>query len=224
MHASPSISRIIALTLPLFTALLCIRCDFPSDPPLKSVITEPPIVEPTDSTEVLLPLNAHVHWVYIFENPPRPPSPPRYVIPRALSFESNRYFYVPYFSPAGTPGGPHVAFPVLLRNDSLGLSFYQPVRDDDTTTITLRPKFMFTLPYPGRVGKTYPQRNPEFAVRLTHKDTLISMYGQPVSLPCRRYELWRGPRLATVFYIVPGLCILRIEDDDRLFHTVGWSI
>lgn len=209
----------------LIAAFVLVRCDFPADPPLKSITEDPPIVEPADSTDVLLPLHAGVHWIYIAENPPRPPGMPRHVAPRELRYEGRSYFYVPYFSSPGAPGGVHVAFPVLLRNDSTGLGFYQPVRDEDTTSISVRPKYMFTLPYPGRVGRTYPQRNPEYSVRLTHRDTLISYYSQPtMTLPCNRYELWRGPRLTTVFYIVPGLCILRIEDEDRLFHTVGWSI
>lgn len=204
--------------------LLLVRCDFPSDPPLKSVTTDPPAVEPTDSTGVLLPLHKSVHWVYLFEVPMRPPSSPRVVIPKELSFEGNPYFYVPYAANTGGPGGFHVAFPVLLRNDSVGLSFYQPIREEDTSGITVRPKFMFTLPFPGRIGRTYSGRNPEYSVRLTNKDTLITMYSHPVSLPCYRYEVWRGPRVTTVLYIVPGLCILRIEDDDRLFHTLSWSI
>ncbi|MFZ1731787.1 MAG: hypothetical protein WBQ23_15925 [Bacteroidota bacterium] len=199
-------------------------CDFPSDPPLKSVTTDPPAVTPTDSTGVLLPLRKRVQWVYLVEVPMRPPSSPRLVSPRELEFDGGVFYYVPYIVAMGGPGGLQAAFPVLLRNDSLGLSFYQPVRAEDTTTITLRPKFMFTLPYPARVGRTYSGRNPEYSVRLTNMDTLITMYSHPVSLPCHRYEVWHGPRLVTVLYIVPGLCILRIEDEDRLFHTIGWSI
>lgn len=203
---------------------LLVRCDFPSDPPIKIDSTDPPTVEPTDSTSVLLPLHRRTQWVYIAEVPMRPPSPPRMVSPRPLDFEGSDFFYLPYVVSTGGPGGMHVAFPVLLRNDSSGLSFYQPVRFEDTTKITLRPKFMFTLPYPARVGKTYTGRNPEYSVRLTHKDTLMTMYSHPVSLPCLRYEVWRGQRIETVLYIVQGLCILRIEDEDRVFHTISWSI
>ncbi len=204
--------------------LLLARCDFPSDPPLLSDGSDPPVVEPTDSTSVLLPLYRKVQWVYIAEVPVRPPSPPRLVSPRRLEFEGSRFYYVPYGVSMGGPGGMKVAFPVLLRNESNGLSFYQPVRAEDTTKISFRPKPMFTLPFPGHVGRSYQGRNREYSVILTHRDTLITMYSHPVSLPCLRYEVWRGLRLETVFYIVQGLCILRIEDDDRVFHTIGWSI
>ncbi|MBE0644689.1 MAG: hypothetical protein IH600_11465 [Bacteroidetes bacterium] len=219
------ISRVLAAAaLMCFAAFLLVRCDFPSDPPLKSSTTDPPAVEPTDSTGVLLPLSRHIQWVYLFEAPPRPVSAPRIVSPRELDFEGSHFYYVPYTSTMGGPGSLRVAFPVLLRNDSLGLSFYQPVRAEDTLSISLRPKFMFTLPYPAREGKMYTGRNPEFSVRMTNKDTLVTMYNHPVSLPCHRYEVWRGARVITVLYVVPGLCILRVEEDDMVYHTIGWSI
>jgi hypothetical protein len=226
MYRRQSISHLIAVAMMMsLTIILFARCDFPSDPPLKSNTADPPAIEPTDSTGVLIPLHRRVHWTYLVEVPMRPPSPPRIVSPRELEFEGSTFFYVPYAVAMGGPAAIQVAFPVLLRNDSLGLSFYQPMRSEDTIGITLRPKYMFTLPYPARVGRIYSGRNPEYSVRLTHKDTLITMYSHPVSLPCHRYEVWRGPRLTKVFYIVPGLCILRIEDEDRLlFHTISWSI
>ncbi len=225
MHTRISIARRrTAAALLSLALLLLVGCDFPSDPPLKTGEVDPPAVDPTDSTGVLLPLNRRVQWVYIFEAPPRPPSAPRLVSPRELSFEGNRFFYVPYSSTMGGPGGLRVAFPVLLRNDTLGLSFYQPVRAEDTISIALRPKYMFTLPYPARVGHRYTGRNPEYSVRLTSKDTLVTMHNHPVSLPCHRYEVWRGMQMVTVLYIVPGLCILRIEDEDLVYHTIGWSI
>ncbi len=207
-----------------FTIALLVRCDFPSDPPLKTTATDPNTGDPRDSTSVLLPLRRGVQWLYVFEAPPRPPSAPRLITPRELSFEDTRFFYVPYSSTMGGPGGMRVAFPVLLRNDSVGLSFYQPVRAEDTIAIGVRPKFMFTLPFPGRIGQRYSGRNPEYTVRLTNKDTLITMYNHPVSLPCHRYEVWSGPKVVSVLYVVPGLCILRIEDQDTLYHTLGWSI
>jgi hypothetical protein len=208
----------------LALVLLATHCDFPADPPLKSDVVEPPAVEPTDSTGVLLPLHRGVEWVYVHETPPRPASLPRLVVPRPLDYDGVVYHYVPYVAFTGGPTGVDVAFPVLLRNDSLGLSFYQPLRIEDTSGITVRPKYMYTLPYPARSGRFYQGRNPEFAVRITHRDTLIAMQNHPVSLPCHRYEVWKGPRLATVLYVVPGLCILRVEDEHRVFHTINWRI
>lgn len=210
--------------LALLLVLLATRCDFPADPPLRQDTADPPAVEPNDSVGVLLPLHRHVEWIYAVEVPPRPLSLPRVVSPRHLEYEASEYFFVPYTASPGGPGGSETAFPVLLRNDTVGLSFYQPVRMGDTAGITIRPKFMFSLPYPAHLGRTYAGRNPEFSVRLTHRDTLITMINHPVSLPCHRYEVWRGQRRSSVLYVVPGLCILRIEDEERTYHTLSWRI
>lgn len=224
MNRWRSIYRVMMSALLVAVALLAVRCDFPSDPPLKSADIEPPAVDPTDSTGVLLPLHSRVEWVYAYEAPPRPLSLPRSVSPKKLVFDGVAYFYVPYIAYMPGPGGPESAFPLLLRNDTLGLSFYQPMRMEDTSGISVRPKFMFTLPYPAHLGRLYRGRNPEFAVKATHRDTLITMLSHPVSLPCHRYEVWKGLRLITVLYVVPGLCILRIEDNERTFHTLSWRI
>jgi hypothetical protein len=224
MRVSPITYRVIISAAIVAVAILTVRCDFPSDPPLKSAYVEPPAVEPTDSTGVLLPLRRGVEWVYAYEVPQRPLSPARTISPRPLEFDRLAYFYVPYIAFMTGPGGLEPAFPLLLRNDTLGLSFYQPIRMEDTSGISVRPKFMFTLPYPAHLGRVYRGRNPEFSVRATHRDTLITMLNHPVSLPCHRYEVWKGPRIITVLYVVPGLCILRIEDDERTFHTLSWHI
>lgn len=224
MSRPRSISRAVPRLLLLLLALLVTRCDFPADPPLRQDPVEPPAVEPNDSVGVLLPLHRRTEWIYAVEVPPRPLSLPRIVSPRHLGYEGVTYFFVPYLASQGGPGGTDPAFPMLLRNDSVGLSFYQPVRIEDTAGISVRPKFMFTLPYPAHLGQLYAGRNPEFTVRLTHRDTLVTMINHPVSLPCHRYEIWRGPRRQSVMYVVPGLCILRIEDEERTFHTLSWRI
>lgn len=217
----PDMSVVVALVTAL---VLAVACDFPSDPPLKSTTVVPPDSTPTDTLAPLIPLHRGIQWVYQYEQQGRPPSMPRLVIPRPLEYEGIEFHYVPYVAPMGGPGELDVAFPVLLRNDSTGLAFHQPVRMEDTSGITIRPKYFFTLPYPAQLGKMYNSRNPEFRVRLTHRDTLVTMFSHPVSLPCHRYEVWKGPRLETVLYIVPGLCILRVEDDRRVYHTISWRI
>ncbi|MDX9757644.1 MAG: hypothetical protein RBU27_00645 [Bacteroidota bacterium] len=222
MRGEHTIRRVPSRILLVLLVLLVTRCDFPADPPLRQATVEPPAVEPSDSLGVLLPLHQGMEWIYAVEVPPRPLSLPRLVSPRRLAYEGVAYFFVPYVASQGGAGGADAAFPVLLRNDTLGLSFYQPMRMEDTAGISVRPKFMFTLPYPAHLGRGYTGTNPEFMVRLTHRDTLIAMINHPISLPCHRYEVWKGPRRNAVLYVVPGLCILRVEDDGRIFHTLGW--
>lgn len=222
-------TRLLHSPLPVHALVACailfaVGCDFPSDPPLKDTTVVPPVVEPADTLAPLLPLHRGVEWVYQYEQTGRPPSMPRIAVPRPLEYDGVLFQYVPYAAYTGGPGGMEVAFPVLLRNDSLGLAFHQPERMEDTSGITIRPKYIFTLPYPAKIGRFYDGQNPEHRVRLTHRDTLVTMFNLPVSLPCHRYEVWKGPRLSSVLYIVPGLCILRIEDERRVFHTISWKI
>jgi hypothetical protein len=221
-----SIARISTIFFLTGIALLCTNCDFPTDPPLRGPEVEPPAVLPTDSTDVLLPLHKDVRWVYMFEAPPRTVSPPRSIKPRLLEIDRLEFFYVPYIAFPQLPSLTQTAFPLLLRNDNAGLSFYAPVHIEDTSRLSVRPSYMFTLPYPARSGDMHEmRRNPEYSVRVTHRDTLVTMRNHPVSLPCHRYEVWHKRKLDTVFYIVPGLCILRIERAEGLiFHTIGWSI
>ena len=217
------LQRPVIVALSMAAVLIAVGCDFPSDPPLKSA-DDPPAASTYDSTNVLLPLHRGVNWVYLFEQPGRPPSQPRIVTPRPLSYEGVTYHFVPYAAYQMGPGALEVAFPVLLRNDTLGLEFYQPMRAEDTSGISIDPKYIFTLPYPAKVGSYTSPKNPEYSVRLTSRDTLITMANHPVSLPCHRYEIWKGPRLQTVMYVVPGLCILRVEDERRVYHTLAWNI
>ncbi|MBR9977320.1 MAG: hypothetical protein KFH87_04460 [Bacteroidetes bacterium] len=219
-----TITRLLTAIIITGSFLLLTNCDFPADPPLRTPDTEPPAVVPTDSTGVLLPLRNDVRWVYVFELP-RHVSLPKAVTPRLLEIEELQFSYVPYIAISHAPMMRQPAFPLLLRNDSLGLSFYKPVHVEDTNRLSVRPTYMYTLPYPARSGRMYEMgRNKDYTVRITHRDTLITMVNHPVSLPCHRYEVWRQRQLETVFYIVPGLCILRVERDNLIFHTIGWSL
>ncbi|MBR9976294.1 MAG: hypothetical protein KFF77_11980 [Bacteroidetes bacterium] len=220
-HPFPGIA---AALLFAFAVLFAVGCDFPSDPPLKDTTIVPPIDEPADTLSPLLPLHRGVQWVYQHEQQGRPPSMPRMIVPRPLEYDGIDFHYVLYAAYMGGPGGVEVAFPVLLRNDSIGLAFHQPLRMEDTSGISIRPKYIFTLPYPGRIGRFHEGQNPEYRVRLTHRDTLVTMFNYPVSLLCHRYEVWKGQRLTSVLYVVPGLCILRIEEERRIYHTISWNI
>lgn len=204
--------------------LLLTNCDFPADPPLRGPEVDPPAVLPTDSTKVLLPLRNGLRWVYVFELP-RNVSLPRAVTARLLEIGELQFSYVPYIAISQAPVSRQPAFPPLLSNDSLGLSFYAPVHVEDTNRLSVPPTYMYTLPYPARSGHMHEMgRNKDYTVRITHRDTLITMMNHPISLPCHRYEVWHRRELETVFYIVPGLCILRIERGNLVFHTIGWSL
>jgi hypothetical protein len=208
----------ISLLLAVLTS-----CDFPSDPPLITADnSDTPTIMPNLIRD-LLPLAEGVQWIYIVTPRSRPAQLPVSVSPRELSFNGEKYYYLRYGTVMG-PSGPMNAFPSFLRNDSTGLEFYLPVDPRDTLSIGRTPKHVFTLPYPARPGGWNIAPKTEYAVRLTHVDTLINVYNTSIQLRCHRYEVGRNSLVLTTFYIVPGVCILRIEDDDMVFHTVAWQI
>ena len=210
--------------LPLCLLLMAMTsCDFPSDPPLiTGDDSGTPIITP-NAPRVLLPLAEGMQWIYIVTPRNRPAQLPISVSPRALTFQGEKYYYLRYGSMMG-PTGPMNAFPSFLKNDTTGLAFYLPVDPRDTLSISRTPTHIFTLPYPARPGGWIPATKTGYNVRLTHVDTLISVYNTNIQLPCHRYEVGRNARMTSVFYIVPGVCILRVEDDDIEFHTVAWRI
>lgn len=200
-------------------------CDFPSDPPLKEpddTVNRP--VNPRVYGD-LLPLDPDNRWVYVAQYQQRPTGSPVAVSPRSLNFRGETFSYLSYaVLPAG-PSGPFQAFPSLLRNDSTGLSFYSPVNPEDTLQITRAPKYMFTLPYPTRPGTELQGSNSEYLVRVTNVDTLVNMHTfGSILLPVTRYVVLSRPRQETVFYILPEVCILRVETENYTFHTISWYL
>jgi hypothetical protein len=209
--------------LPLL--LLLQQCDFPSDPPIKSgddpVITPP--ANPSGPAE-LLPLNEGNAWAYLVKPRVRPESSPIWVTPRKLEYRGETYFHLLYGIGGMGPSGFIQAFPSLLRSDSTGLHFYLPMGPNDTLSISHEPKHLFTLPYPALPGTITSSGTSQYSVTLTHIDTLMTIHASSIMLPCHRYEVSQNQRLTTVFYIVPGICFLRIEDDEALFLTIGWRL
>ncbi|PLX30295.1 MAG: hypothetical protein C0600_08175 [Ignavibacteria bacterium] len=213
----------IALLLSLFVLL---QCDFPSDPPLKPGGSTPvtPPVKPEIPAE-LVPLHNGNAWLIRVKPWSQPERDPVWVPTRALSFEGKRYFHLFYGIPDTGPSGNLQAFPSILRSDSSGLHFFIPRDPDDTLNLTRDPIYTYSLPYPeaptGFISNPYSS----YDVRLTHLDTMLTMEGTSATFACRRYEVWRAARLRTVFYIVPGLCFLRVvDDDDGVYQTLGWRI
>jgi hypothetical protein len=207
----------------LVLAALLTSCDFPSDPPLRaSDVPDIPGETPADPGE-LLPLKSGNTWVYVARTRMRPDSNPIGTIARKLTFEDRDYYYLRY-GPAMGPAGPMNAFPSLLANDSTGLHFYFPVNPNDTLRLTRTPTPVFYLPYPARPGPWQRMPDSEHTVRLTATDTLVDVHDGSMQLPCHRYEVARSNRLLQVYYIVPGVCILRIETDDIEFHTIAWRL
>lgn len=214
---------LIPIAMLLLTAAVLTSCDFPSDPPLRATdVPDTPGDTPADPGE-LLPLKTGNQWIYQVKARMRPGSNPITTVARKLTFDNSDYYLLRYGPVMGPAGGMH-AFPSLLANDSTGLQFFMPVRPEDTLRLTRTPVPLFRLPYPARPGPWQRTISSGYSVRLTHTDTLISLYDGNMQLPCHRYEVARNNRLAQVFYIVPGICILRVETDDFEFHTVGWRL
>ncbi len=206
----------------VFAALLT-SCDFPSDPPLRATDTpDTPGDGPVDAGE-LLPLKTGNQWIYLIKPRSRPASSPIAVSARRLTFEGEEYYYLRY-GPMLGPAGPKNAFPSLLANDSTGLHFYLPVNPNDTLRLTRTPTPVFHLPYPARPGQWQQMSYSEYSVRLTNVDTLVTVYDASMQLPCHRYEVAHSNRLLQVYYIVPGVCILRVDTDDIEFHTIAWRL
>jgi hypothetical protein len=205
-----------------FTGLtLLASCDFPADPPLKNV--DGPITPPVaDTVRTLLRLTGGEKWTYIVDPRSRPLSSPRTVSPRKLEKEGLVFHYLPYFYAIGGTGPNMFAFPSLLRNDTLGLAFYQPLIAEDTTRLSRLPKFIFRLPYPVRKGST--SHAGDYRVMCTHTDTMMTVLSSGLQIPTHRYEVWRGSFPTHVFYVIPGVALLRVVVDDYTFHTVGWSL
>lgn len=213
--------RIIAMILLLTAAS---ACDFPSDPPLKSgddVVVPPPDQEPRKQ---LLPLREGNTWVFVAVPRSGAPTDPLLVSPRKLALQGEIFFYLRYGLLRGGPAGPEFAFPPLLQNDSTGLGFYLPLAPDDTLVLRRSPRHIFSLPYPARPGTVVEAANGEYTVKLTHTDTLLTHYSANITLPCHRYEVLRKPRHLSVFYVVPGNCILRVDTDGAVYHTVAWRL
>jgi hypothetical protein len=206
----------------LLTGLLVFAsCDFPADPPLKTL--DGPITPPVaDTVRTLLRLNGNEKWTYIVDPRNKPLSSPRTVSPRKLEKEGLEFHYLPYFYVTGGFGLNMFAFPSLLRNDTLGLAFYQPLLAEDTTRLSRLPKFMFRLPYPARKGSI--SHEGDYRVVCTHTDTIMTVLSNGLQIPTHRYEVWRGSFPTHVFYVIPGVALLRIVVDDLTFHTVGWTL
>jgi len=207
----------------LLTTLMFSACDFPADPPLKS--KDGPITPPTpaaDTARVLLPLTGAEMWRYLVDVPIRPLPPAQVVGPRVLEIDRQRFFYLPYSFHVFATSVTFFAFPPLLRNDSLGLGFYAPFHPEDTLRLSRMPKHLYTLPWPARRGSA--TRTSEYYVVCTHTDTLMSVHNLDITLPAYRYEVYRGNIPNKVFYVVPGITLLRIESEEAVFHTVGWRI
>jgi hypothetical protein len=214
--------RTLFHTLTLFTGLLILAsCDFPADPPLKALdgTITPPVA---DTVRTLLRLTGEERWTYLVDPRNRPLSAPRTVSPRKLEKDGFEYYYLPYFYVSGGPLPNMFAFPSLLRNDTLGLAFYQPLIAEDTTRLSRQPKFLFRLPYPARKGSS--SHGGDYRVICTHTDTMMTILSSGIQIPTHRYEVWRGSFPTHVFYVIPGVALLRIVVEDLTFHTVGWSL
>ncbi|MDT8324902.1 MAG: hypothetical protein RRA94_12380 [Bacteroidota bacterium] len=212
------------ITVPvLILAALLASCDFPSDPPLRTTdVPDTPDTPPVQSGE-LLPLKSGNQWIYIAKGRMRPGTSPIATTARKLTFREQDYYYLRYGPVMGPAGGMN-AFPPLLANDSTGLRFYLPVDPEDTLRLTRTPVPLFHLPYPARPGAWTRMSYSDYSVRLTNRDTLVDLHDGSMQLPCHRYEVARSNRPAQVFYIVPGVCILRVEVDEIEFHTIGWRL
>lgn len=198
-----------------------LSCDFPSDPPLKNDSMEvTPLPDEVDSTKTLLPLKGNESWTFFSAQQGRP-SPPRTVSLRFLEKDGEKFAFVPYlhFPPMGPA---EVAFPALLRNDTLGLSFYQPYQSEDTIRLQRFPKHIFTLPFPARRGTQW--KHADYRVFCTHTDTLLNVWGTGVQLPTYRYEVWRGPMWLSTLYVVRNVAVLRVETYDVNYHTFSWRL
>ena len=207
----------------LLLLILAVACDFPSDPPLISGDNpDTPGTDPKTSKE-LLPLKEGNQWFYVYKVKMRPGTNTVSATMRTLLFQGREYHFLRYRSIMG-PVGETNAFPVLLAHDSTGLSFSQPADPRDTLRLSRAPILLFHFPYPARPGGWKSTGASDFSVRLTHVDTLMTVFNSNVQLRCNRYEVARRNSITQVFYIVPGICILRIEGEDVDFHTVGWQL
>lgn len=206
--------------LALLLAMLASSCDFPADPPLKSTdgTINPPVA---DTVKSLLPLTGTEAWTYLVDPRGRPFTQPKTVTPRLLERDGQKFYFLPYLHNHGS-GITSFAFPTLLRNDTLGLGFYQPFSPDDTLRLSRMPRHMFTLPYPARKGTI--SRFGDFKVMCTHTDTLMYIISTFIQIPTHRYEIWRQNNPQSVIYAIPGVALLRIDIEDLAFHSVGWRI
>ena len=210
----------------ILPVILLAQCDFPADPPLKAGTD--PVVNPPVKPELpenLVPLHSSNAWLIRVKPWSKPERQPVWVRPRALPFDGRTYYHLFYGIAEQGPTGNLQAFPPILRSDSSGLHFYLPRDPSDTISLSREPVYAYSLPYPaapkGFVGNPYTS----YDVRLTHLDTVLTVEGTNMTFACRRYEVWRTARLRTVFYIVPGLCFLRVvDDDDGIYQTLGWNV
>ncbi|MCB2205411.1 hypothetical protein KQI65_11745 [bacterium] len=209
----------------IFAAVLLLTaCDFPSDPPLKSPESNDPVVVPTGPDQ-LLPLEDGNLWIYVVTTRSRPNSSAIGALMRKLTFQNMNYYLLRYGTLLGPAGTTKRAFPMLLAQDSAGLGFYQPGDPDDTLRLNSKPMLSFHLPYPAQPDETWAQYNgAEFATRLTDVNLVVPMLTTGIELLCNRYEVALNNRLVEVLYIVPGVCILRVDIEDEQYHTVGWHL
>ena len=202
------------------------QCDFPADPPLKPGGGQPyvPPVKPEDPGE-LVPLDDTNSWLIRVKPWSRPEREPIWVRPTTLPFEGKIYHHLFYGMPDTGRTGNLQAFPSILRSDSAGLHFYIPWDPGDTISLSREPVYTYSLPYPAAPEGFVSNPYTSYDVRLTHLDTMMTVEGTNATYACRRYEVWRSARLRTVFYIVPGLCFLRVvDDDDGIYQTLGWNV
>jgi len=211
---------LLALLLPMTGG-----CDFPSDPPIRDTDdTVDPLSSPAQHGD-LLPLKPRHRWIYVADPYFRPSLSPTSAIARERVFGADTFYYLPYaFIPTGEKT-PVPAFPPLLRNDSTGLQFYDPGIPGDTLRLRTAPIHRFTLPHPARLGAKMVFADQSVSVQVTAVDTLVSMRSfSSILLPCTRYEVTGRGRSTTTFYILPGICILRIETEHGVYHTVSWYL
>lgn len=218
--------RLHHLFLLILFSLVLTQCDFPADPPLKPGGGQPqkPPVKPQDPGQ-LIPLHEDNAWLIRIKPWTKPELNPVWVRPRALPFERRMYYHLFYGLRKPGPSGNLQAFPSILRSDTSGLHFYIPRDPGDTLRLSREPVYMYSLPYPDAPTGFISNPYTSYDVRLTHLDTMMTIDGSSATFACRRYEIWRNARLRTVFYVVPGLCFLRVvDDDDGIYQTLGWNL
>jgi hypothetical protein len=196
-------------------------CDFPSDPPLKTTVTPPPVISVIDTAKTLLPLAKGITWIYVGvannqQSEPYQTSP--------LEIKSMRtYFRLSYSVNVNQGGPPRIvtAFPNILRNLPEGLAFYETNGVADTSG-QHDPNPAFVLPYPSVPGAKWSSAaTSDFTVRVVSKDTLITGYTEE-KRAVYRYEVTEKGKSPMNFYVLPGKALLRIERADATFYTVAW--
>jgi len=211
---------LFAMLFPLLSG-----CDFPSDPPLRGADDD--VNPPSDPVQHgdLLPLKPRHRWIYVADPYFRPSLNPESAVARELVYEADTFYYLPYaFIPTGEDA-PVAAFPPLLRNDSTGLQFYDPGVPGDTLRLRTKPVHRFTLPHPARLGTNMVFADQTVRVQVTAVDTLVSMRSfSSILLPCTRYQVTGRGRSPTTFYVLPGICLLRIETEYGVYHTISWYL